>query len=110
WKKWFAILILTLVLMGAVAAVFFEVYRSVASRGLKTGSVTAQQLTLRDGPSMSSNDIGRLPYGTRVRILESGPDGQWLHVEVVQLGGSVPDEQPDAGWVGARFVAIDATP
>lgn len=111
WKKHIAILLLALVLMGAVAAVFVEVYRSVASRGLKLGSVTAQQLTLRDGPSMSSNDVGRLPYGTRVRIIETGADGQWLHVEVVQLGDAVPDEQPDSGWVGARFVAIDsATP
>lgn len=107
WKKRIAIVLLTLVLCGAVAAVFLEVYRTVSSRQLKQGAVTAQQLTLRDGPSMSSNDVGRLPYGTRVRIVEKSTDGQWLRVEVVQLGDSVPDEQPDTGWVGARFVVID---
>ncbi len=107
WKKRIAIVLLTLVLCGAVAAVFLEVYQSVASRQLKQGSVTAQQLTLRDGPSMSSNDVGRLPYGTRVRIVDKSTDGQWLHVQVVQLGDSVPEEQPDTGWVGARFVVVD---
>ena len=107
WKKRIAIVLLTLVLCGAVAAVFLEVYQSVASRQLKQGVVTAQQLTLRDGPSMSSNDVGRLPSGTRVRIVDKSPDGQWLHVQVVQLGDSVPEEQPDTGWVGARFVVID---
>ena len=107
WKKRIAVFLLTLVLLGAVSAVFFEVYRAVSSRQFKQGSVTALQLTLRDGPSTSANDVGRLPQGTRVRILEKAADGQWLRVEVLQLGDAVPEEQPDSGWVGARFVAID---
>ncbi len=107
WRMRIAVFFLVLALFGAVAVVYVQVQRVIATRSLKTGTVTAPSLTLRDGPSTSANSIGVLPYGTRVRILKSETDGPWFEVQVVQLGGPVDNEQPDRGWVGSKYVAVD---
>jgi serine/threonine protein kinase len=107
-RKGAAVVVGVLLLFGSVAAVYYEVQSYVVTRSLKRATVTAQTLTLRDGPSPSSNDIGKLPYGTRVRILRQEPNSTWCEIEVTQLGGPVDTEQPDRGWVNSKFLAVDA--
>ena len=41
-------------------------------------------------------------------VLRTDADSPWYEVEVVQLGGPVDNEQSDRGWVGSKYVAIDA--
>ena len=104
WRLRAAILAVILLLCASVAAVYFEVHRYVSDRSVaRAGTVTASQLNLRDSPA--GREIGRLPYGTRVQVLDES-DG-WLEIQVTALGGPVESEQPDRGWVGSRHIALD---
>lgn len=103
-----SVLLGIVLLLASVYGVYTEVQRYMATRSLKRATVTAEQLTLRDGPSPQSNPIGTLPYETRVRILQQQGNGPWCEVEVTQLGGPVDSEQPDHGWVNSKFLTVDA--
>lgn len=107
WRRRILILVVVLCLLGTVAGVYYEVHRFVTSQSQRTGTVSTQQLSLRDEPSMSGRRVGALPQGTKVRILAADPTNQWYQVEVVEWSGPVDGEQADSGWVGAKFITVD---
>ena len=65
--------------------------------------VNATNVNLRSDPGGSP--LGALPEGTRVRIIEER--GAWVRVRVLEWAGGAPDNVPDNGWVGVRYVKVD---
>jgi hypothetical protein len=63
----------------------------------------APKVNLRSDPSGSV--LVELPEGTRVRVVEERSG--WLRIRVLDWAGSAPDDAPDNGWVGVRYVKLD---
>lgn len=61
---------------------------------------------LRAEPDVTSDDIGDVPNGSRVRILSER--GNWYEVQVIQR--SAPKKQPnepDRGWVSKMLIEVE---
>jgi serine/threonine protein kinase len=65
--------------------------------------VNAPKVNLRSDPS--GNVLVELPEGTRVRVVEER--GGWIRIKVLEWAGTAPDNPPDTGWVGVRYVKLD---
>jgi uncharacterized protein YraI len=65
------------------------------------GTVLAARLNVRAGPSASQRQIGVVPRGTRVEVLQR--QGGWL--QIVH-----PSGPGGKGWVSASYVAVDGEP
>jgi serine/threonine protein kinase len=63
----------------------------------------APNVNLRSDPAGSV--LVALPEGTRVRIVEER--GVWVRIRVLEWAGTAPDDAPDSGWVGVRYVKVD---
>jgi serine/threonine protein kinase len=69
-------------------------------------AVTTTDLNLRDGPSVTSNQIGLAEGGSRVRILNA--NNNWCEVQVIQHAR--PKDEPnseDRGWVYKKYLKFD---
>jgi hypothetical protein len=60
---------------------------------------------LRSEPSREGNIMGRLPNGSRVRVVDN--QGGWVKIRVLEWSGGQPDNSPDDGWIDGRFVRFD---
>ena len=61
---------------------------------------------LRSDPSLDANIIGKLPNGTRVRVVDN--QGAWVKIRVIAWSGAQPDNSADdEGWIDGRFVRFD---
>jgi len=65
--------------------------------------VNATNVNLRSDPGGSP--LAALPEGSRVRIIEER--GAWVRIRVLEWAGTAPENAPDNGWVGVRYVKVD---
>ena len=65
--------------------------------------VNAPKVNLRSDPSGSV--LAELTEGTKVRIVEER--GSWVRIRVLEWVGAAPDNAPDSGWVGVRYVKLE---
>jgi hypothetical protein len=63
----------------------------------------APKVNLRSDPSGSV--LVELPEGTKVRIVEER--GAWVRIRILDWVGTAPDDAPDSGWVGVRYVKLE---
>jgi hypothetical protein len=75
-----------------------EAQRSFAVFGVE-GSVTAEQLMVREGPGMRFRVIGGLTRGQRVTLIGRTFDAGWLGIEFPE------NLETGRGWVAGAFVA-----
>lgn len=57
--------------------------------------ITASGLNVRTGPTVRSELIASLPYGTPVNVIETS--GTWAHIEAGEV----------TGWLSANFLAVE---
>ncbi|HEC24240.1 MAG TPA: hypothetical protein ENI95_15125 [Chloroflexi bacterium] len=90
WRIAALILVLALIVpaTGALAA----------SPGQETGvtALTTARLVIRSGPGREYQDIGRVPFNTRLPVLGRNASGSWL---LIQYGGT-------RGWIAAWYARI----
>jgi tRNA A-37 threonylcarbamoyl transferase component Bud32 len=60
---------------------------------------------LRSDASREANIIGKLPNGTRVRVVDN--QGGWVKIKILEWSGAPPDNAPDDGWIDGRYVRFD---
>ncbi|HSE38941.1 MAG TPA: SH3 domain-containing protein, partial [Blastocatellia bacterium] len=109
WLRRVFIIFLAAALIGLVASTYYH----YAGRrpglpffGLsaKDGRIAnAPKVNLRSDPSGSV--LVELPEGTRVRVVEER--GGWFRIRILDWAGTAPDDAPDIGWVGVRYVKLD---
>lgn len=95
---WITILMALVLTLGCVAQAEILPRYGEGQIGL-TSVVLCEQLTLREGPSASSDKIKTLEYGTHVIVMRQS-DG-WAYCA---LGDS---EDSPMGWVNMDYIAID---
>ncbi len=95
---WITILMALVLTLGCVAQAEILPRYGEGQIGL-TSVVLCEQLTLREGPSASSDKIKTLEYGTHVIVMRQS-DG-WAYCA---LGDA---EDSGTGWVNADYLAID---
>jgi serine/threonine protein kinase len=67
---------------------------------------TTTDLNLRDGPNVTSNQIGLAEGGSKVRILNA--NNNWCEVQVTQHSRSKDDPtSADRGWVNKKYLKFD---
>ena len=71
-----------------------------AQSGVRTGTVLAGALNVRDKPSLAGKVIGKVTIGTEVEIVDS--EGDWLQIKFVPAADGT-------GWVSARFISTGAS-
>jgi hypothetical protein len=109
WLRRVFIIFLAAALIGLVASTYYHYagrQPGLPFFGLsaKDGRIAnAPKVNLRSDPSGSV--LVELPEGTRVRIVEER--GGWLRIRVLDWAGTAPDDAPDIGWVGVRYVKLD---
>lgn len=109
WLRRVFIIFLAAALIGLAASTYYHFadQRTVLPFfGLtaKDGRITnAPRVNLRSDPS--GNVLVELPEGTRVRVVEER--GAWVRIRVLEWAGTAPDDAPDIGWVGVRYVKLD---
>ena len=109
WLRRVFIIFLTAALIGLAASTYyhfankrtgFPFFRAAAKDGR---IANAPKVNLRSDPSGSV--LLELPEGTRVRIVEER--GAWVRIRILDWAGSAPENPPDSGWVGVRYVKLD---
>jgi len=109
WLRRVFIILLAAALIGLAASTYYH----FADRGTglpffgssaKDGRIAnAPNVNLRSDPGGSV--LVELPQGTRVRVIEDR--GAWVRIRVLEWAGTAPDNAPDNGWVGSRYVKLD---
>ena len=97
---WLAIVIAMVLTIGSISIVYAEIIQphGFGQIGLQA-VVLCEQLTLRSGPSASSDKVRTLNYGDHFIVMEQS--NGWAYVT---LGDS---EDSPMGWVNADYIAID---
>ncbi len=108
WLRRVFIIFLAAALIGLAASTYYHF--ADQKRGLpifgyaKDGRIAnAPNVNLRSDPAGSV--LEELPEGTRVRIVEER--GAWVRVRILEWAGTAPDNAPESGWVGVRYVKLD---
>src|SRR5579859_1456654 len=71
----------------------------VSAKHLTDGTANVENLNVRCGPGGSYRDIGKLPKGTRVEVVEK--KGEWAQIRPT----------PEcSGWIAAELVDVEAAP
>lgn len=115
WLRRVFIIFLIAALVGLAASTYYhfaERRRALPSleeifRG-KEGLIANPNVSytnLRSEPSREGNIMGRLPNGSRVRVVDN--QGAWVKIKVLEWSGGQPDNSPDDGWIDGRFVRFD---
>ncbi|HVM62372.1 MAG TPA: SH3 domain-containing protein [Verrucomicrobiae bacterium] len=71
----------------------------VSAKHVVSGTVEVDDLNVRCGPGASYHDIGKLPKGTKVDVVQS--KGEWLQIK--------PTAEC-SGWIAAELVDVEAAP
>jgi serine/threonine protein kinase len=109
WLRRVFIIFLAAALIGLVASTYYHYagrrpglpfFGSAAKDGR---IANAPMVNMRSDPSGSV--LVELPEGTRVRVVEER--GGWVRIRVLDWAGTAPDDAPDLGWVGVRYVKLD---
>jgi hypothetical protein len=109
WLRRVFIIFLAAALIGLAASTY---YHFADQKGglpffgsqAKDGRIAnAPNVNLRSDPSGSV--LVALPEGTRVRVVEER--GVWVRIRILEWAGTAPDDAPDSGWVGVRYVKLD---
>lgn len=109
WLRRVFIIFLAAALIGLAASTYYHFadrrtglpfFGSAAKDGR---IANAPMVNLRSDPSGSV--LIELPEGTRVRVVEER--GGWVRIRVLDWAGTAPDDAPDIGWVGVRYVKLD---
>jgi serine/threonine protein kinase len=108
WLRRVFILFLAAALIGLAASTYYhfaDQKRGMALFGFgKDGRIAnAPNVNLRSDPAGSV--LEELPEGTRVRVVEER--GAWVRVRILEWAGTAPDNAPESGWVGVRYVKLD---
>lgn len=109
WLRRVFIVFLAAALIGLAASTYyhFAEKRTVLpffGPSSKDGRIAnAPKVNLRSDPS--GTVLVELPEGTRVRVTEER--GAWLRIRILEWAGTAPDNPPDNGWVGVRYVKLD---
>jgi uncharacterized protein YgiM (DUF1202 family) len=109
WLRRVFIIFLAAALIGLAASTYFHFadqrtglpfFGSPAKEGR---IANAPNVNLRSDPAGSV--LAALPEGTKVRVIEER--GVWVRIRVLEWAGTAPDNAPDNGWVGVRYVKLD---
>ena len=109
WLRRVFIIFLAAALIGLAASTYFHFadqrpglpfFGSPAKEGR---IANAPNVNLRSDPAGSV--LVALPEGTKVRVIEER--GVWVRIRVLEWAGAAPDNAPDNGWVGVRYVKLD---
>jgi serine/threonine protein kinase len=109
WLRRVFIIFLAAALIGLAASTYFHFadqrtgspfFGSPAKEGR---IANAPNVNLRSDPAGSV--LVALPEGTKVRVIEER--GVWVRIRVLEWAGTAPDNAPDTGWVGVRYVKMD---
>ena len=109
WLRRVFIIFLAAALIGLAASTYFHFadqrpglpfFGSPAKEGR---IANAPNVNLRSDPAGSV--LVALPEGTKVRVIEER--GVWVRIRVLEWAGTAPDNAPDNGWVGVRYVKLD---
>jgi serine/threonine protein kinase len=109
WLPRVFIIFLAAALIGLAASTYYHFAdlrpgAPIFGTSAKEGRIAnAPNVNLRSDPSGSV--LAALPENTRVRVLEER--NGWLRVKVLDWAGTAPDNPPDQGWVGVRYVKLD---
>jgi serine/threonine protein kinase len=69
-------------------------------------ALTTTDLNLRDGPNVTSNQIGLAEGGSKVRVLNA--NNNWCEVQVTQHARTKEDpNSADRGWVNKKYLKFD---
>ena len=71
----------------------------VSAKHLTDGAANVENLNIRCGPGSSYRDIGKLPKGARVEVVEK--KGEWVQIKPTS---------DCSGWIAAELVDVVATP
>lgn len=109
WLRRVFIIFLVAALIGLAASAYYY-FRDQGSgltffgSAAKDGRIAnAPKVNLRSDPAGSV--LVELPEGSRVRVVEER--GAWVRIKVLEWAGTAPDNAPDNGWVGVRYVRLD---
>ena len=109
WLRRVFIIFLAAALIGLAASTYYHfadkrtVLPFLGSASKDGRIANAPKVNMRSDPSGSV--LVELAEGTRVRVIEER--GAWVRVRVLEWPGGAPDNQPDSGWVGGRYVKLD---
>lgn len=109
WLRRVFIIFLAAALIGLAASTYYHFADKRTGvpffgSAAKDGRIAnAPKVNLRSDPSGSV--LLELSEGTRVRIVEER--GVWVRIRILEWAGSAPENAPDSGWVGARYVRLD---
>lgn len=109
WLRRVFILFLAAALIGLLASTYYHFAdrRTVLpffGSAAKDGRIAnAPMVNMRSDPSGSV--LVELPEGTRVRVVEERSG--WVRIRVLDWAGTAPDDAPEIGWVGVRYVKLD---
>src|SRR6185369_7168514 len=106
-------IILTVIAVGLLVAVLGIVYYSFrgttirlmgTSLGDGTNAIVLRDVTLREGATSASNDLGYLTKGAKLHVVKavgSDPDdwnGSWLEVDVIDWASGQPGSKGSHGY------------
>jgi hypothetical protein len=113
-------LVLVLCFAGLLAATGFYVRRWIKQRtgqqliarpvtgDIGRQAVTTTDVNLRAGPNRDTDIIGLAEIGSRVQVLDTSSNSNWIEVQVLQH--SRPKKDPnseDRGWVNRNYLNFD---
>jgi serine/threonine protein kinase len=98
WLRRVFIIFLAAALIGLAASAYYYFADQKEAR-----IANAPNVNLRSDPAGSV--LVALPEGTRVRVVEER--GAWVRIRVLEWAGTAPDNAPDSGWVGVKYVKLD---
>jgi hypothetical protein len=115
WLRRVFIIFLVAALIGLAASTYFHFARQKRTlpalsdifqgkEGLMSNP-NVPYTNLRSDPSREADIIGRLPNGTRVRVVDN--QGAWVKIKILEWSGGQPGNTPDDGWIDGRFVRFD---
>lgn len=97
---WMTVLAVLVMMIGSIVSAQAEIIPSYGEGQIgRTAVVLCEQLTLRSGPSASSEKVRTLNYGDQPIVMEQS--NGWAYVT---LGDS---EDSPMGWVNADYIAVD---
>jgi hypothetical protein len=108
WLRRVFIIFLAAALIGLAASTYYHFAERRTDLPFfgspKDGRIgNAPKVNLRSDPAGSV--LVELPEGTRVRVVEER--GVWVKIKVLEWAGAAPDNAPDSGWVGVRYLKLD---
>jgi len=112
WVRRMFVVCMILALSGLTAAIYLHFANPGDQRSVvdliqgsnKDGSIAgAPNVKLRSDPD--GDQMGTLPAGTRIRVLEER--NNWARIKILSWDGGRPEDTPDTGWVHRRFVKMD---